>query len=84
MNNLEKSWEKTLEYLKPEMTAVSYDTWIDPLTPYRLDEEEGCLYLVLGGGIGKNILEERYRSLIESAVKQAFGIKLRAVFMDPE
>lgn len=84
MNNLEKSWEKTLEYLKPEMTAVSYDTWIDPLTPYRLDEEEGCLYLVLGGGIGKNILEERYRSLIESAVKQAFGIKLRTVFMDPE
>ena len=30
MNNLEKSWEKTLEYLKPEMTAVSYDTWIVP------------------------------------------------------
>ena len=26
MNNLEKSWEKALEYLKPEMTAVSYDT----------------------------------------------------------
>lgn len=84
MNNLEKSWEKTLEFLRPEMTAVSYDTWIDPLTPFRLDEEKGCLYLVLGGGIGKNILEDRYSSIIEAAIKQAFGIKLQPVFMDPE
>ena len=84
MNNLEKSWERTLEFLRPEMTAVSFDTWIDPLTPHRLDEEKGCLYLVLGGGIGKNILEDRYSSIIESAIKQAFGIKLQTVFMDPE
>ncbi len=84
MNNLEKSWEKTLTFLRPEMTAVSFDTWIDPLTPFRLDEEKGCLYLVLGGGIGKNILEDRYRSIIESAIKQAFGIKLQAVFLDHE
>ncbi len=84
MENLEKSWEKALDYLRPEMTAVSFDTWIDPLTPFRLDEEKGCLYLILGGGIGKNILEDRYSSIIESAIKQAFGIKLQPVFMDPE
>ena len=66
------------------MTAVSFDTWIDPLTPFRLDEEKGCLYLILGGGIGKNILEDRYRNIIESAIKQAFCIKLQAVFMNHE
>lgn len=84
MDNLERTWEKALEYLRPEMTAVSFDTWVDPLTPFRLDQEKGCLYLILGGGIGKNILEDRYSTLIESALKQAFGTKLRAVFMDQE
>lgn len=84
MDNIDKSWEKALEYLRPEMTTVSFDTWVSPLTPFKLDEEKGCLYLVLGGGIGKNILEDRYSGIIESALKQAFGIKLQAVFMDPE
>lgn len=84
MDNLERTWEKALEYLRPEMTAVSFDTWVDPLTPFRLDEEKGCLYLILGSGIGKNILEDRYSALIESALKQAFGTKLQAVFMDQE
>ncbi|MFA5634849.1 MAG: chromosomal replication initiator protein DnaA [Anaerovoracaceae bacterium] len=84
MNNLEQSWNKTLDFLRPEMTAVSFDTWIEPLTPLRVDDEQGCLYLGLGGGIGKNILEDRYCNIIESAIKHAFGIKLKAVFMDPE
>jgi chromosomal replication initiator protein len=84
MNNLEKSWNKALEYLKPELTPVSYDTWIDPLTPFRLDEEKGYLYLILGGGVGKNLLEDRYRVVIEAAIKQAFGIKLSAVFLNVE
>lgn len=84
MNDLEKSWEKALEYLKPELTPVSYDTWIGPLTPLRIDEEKGCLYLISGGGIGKNLLEDRYRNVIESAIKHAFGIKLAAVFLDAE
>ncbi len=84
MNNMEKSWEKALDYLRPEMTAVSFDTWVDPLTPFQLDEEKGYLYLVLGGGIGKNILENRYSNIIESALKRAYGIKLKAIFMDPE
>lgn len=84
MNDLEKSWDKALEYLKPELTPVSYDTWIDPLTPFRIDEEKGCLYLVLSGGVGKNLLEDRYRSVIETAVKHAFGLKLTAVFLDVE
>lgn len=82
--NLEKSWEKALEYLKPELTPVSFDTWISPLSPLRLDKEKALLYLISGGGIGKNLLEDRYRNIIEAAIKQAFGIKLSAVFLDAE
>lgn len=84
MGDLNKTWKKALEILKPEMTAVSFETWVDPITPYRLDEENGLIYLILGGGIGKNILEERYSSIIETALKQAFGIKLQPIFLEPE
>lgn len=84
MGDLEKTWEKALDILKPEMTAVSFETWVDPITPYRLDEENGLIYLILGGGIGKNILEDRYSSIIETALKQAFGIKLQPIFLEPE
>ena len=75
---------KSTRILKPELTPVSYDTWIDPLTPFRLDEEERALYLVLGGGVGKKLLEDRYRNIIESAIKEAFGYRLKAVFLDAE
>ncbi len=84
MGDLERTWEKALDILKPEMTAVSFETWVDPITPYRLDEENGLIYLILGGGIGKNILEDRYSNIIESALKQVFGIKLQPVFLEPE
>lgn len=84
MNDISKSWEKTLEYLKPELTPISFDTWIDPLTPFRLDEEKGQLFLVLGDGVGKNLLEGRYRSVIETAIKHAFGIRLTPVFLDKD
>jgi len=84
MNELEQSWEKVLDLLKPKTTPVSFDTWIDPLTPYRLDKERGTLYLISGDGIGKNLLEDRYKGLIEEAIKETFGVKLNAVFMDSE
>ena len=40
MENLNANWEKTLELLKPELTAVSYDTWVHPLSPVKIDNKE--------------------------------------------
>lgn len=84
MNELEQSWEKVLDLLKPKTTPVSFDTWIDPLTPFRLDRERGTLYLISGDGIGRNLLEDRYKGLIEEAMRETFGVKLNAVFMDSD
>ena len=39
MKNLTENWEKTLELLKPELTAVSFDTWVYPLTPVKVDHK---------------------------------------------
>ena len=84
MKNLIANWEKTLELLKPELTAVSYDTWVSPLTPVRVDYNENKLYLSLYNDMAKSILEGRYITIIENAVKEAFGKKLKVVFIYTE
>ena len=84
MKNLIANWERTLELLKPELTAVSYDTWVYPLTPVRIDNKESKLYLSLYNDMAKSILEGRYISVIENAVKEAFGKKLKVIFIYSE
>jgi len=84
MKNLIENWEKTLELLKPELTAVSYDTWVYPLTPVKIDHKENKLYLSLYNDMAKSILEGRYISVIENAVKEAFGKKLKVIFIYSE
>lgn len=84
MKNLIENWEKTLELLKPELTAVSFDTWVYPLTPVKVDEKENKLYLSLYNDMAKSILEGRYITIIENAVKEAFGKKLKVVFVYSE
>lgn len=84
MKNLIENWEKTLELLKPELTAVSFDTWVYPLTPVKVDHKENKLYLSLYNDMAKSILEGRYISIIENAVKEAFGKKLKVIFVYSE
>lgn len=82
--NITENWKKTLELLKPELTAVSFDTWVQPLTPIKIDEKENFLYLSLYNEMAKSILESRYISIIENAVKESFGRKLKVIFVFPE
>jgi chromosomal replication initiator protein len=84
MKNLIENWEKTLELLKPELTAVSFDTWVYPLTPVKIDHKENKLYLSLYNDMAKSILEGRYITIIENAVKEAFGKKLKVLFVYSE
>jgi len=84
MKNLLANWERTLELLKPELTAVSFDTWVYPLTPLRIDHKENKLYLSIYNDMAKSILEGRYINIIENAVKEAFGKKLKVVFVYSE
>lgn len=84
MKNLLENWEKTLDLLKPELTAVSFDTWVYPLTPVKVDHKENKLYLSLYNDMAKSILEGRYITIIENAVKEAFGKKLKVIFVYSE
>lgn len=79
---MEQKWEETLELLQPELTPISYETWILPLKPISV--KEGKIFLSLYSDTSKSILENRYRALVENALQQSFGEKLKAVFIFPE
>lgn len=60
-------WQKTLDILKTELTVVSYNTWIKTIAPVSIDDYS----VVLGVEVdfNKDILETRYLSLIQNAIK---------------
>lgn len=84
MLNVEKSWEKTLELLKPELTPVSYDVWMATLKPISWDEEGGKLYLQVYNDYSKSILETRYVTVVENSAKEAFGMPIKVIFVEAD
>ncbi|MCQ2567487.1 MAG: chromosomal replication initiator protein DnaA [Mogibacterium sp.] len=40
-----KIWDTTLNYLRDNNTALSYNTWLAPLTIHHIEEEAGIVYL---------------------------------------
>ncbi|MBN7773334.1 chromosomal replication initiator protein DnaA [Clostridium aminobutyricum] len=79
MNDINEKWEKALALLFPEMTEVSYNTWLVPIIPIRTDERNNKLYLNPCSDMNYNILTSRYLTLITNAVEVAFGKKYEVI-----
>ena len=79
MSELEKKWSKTLELVRSELNEVQYETWIVPLVPKRIDEKQNILYVAADNILIINRLNERYRQLVEGAVKISFEKPLNIV-----
>ncbi len=69
MANLLLVWEKALEILEREMPSVSYDTWIKDIKPYR--QTSDSLYFEVSNELHKNIINQRYKQSIKSAIIRA-------------
>ena len=79
MSKLEENWSKTLELVRDELNEVQYETWIVPLVPKRIDEKQNILYVAADNILIINRLNERYRQLVEGAVKIPFERPLNIV-----
>lgn len=79
MNDINEKWEKALALLFPEMTEVSYNTWLVPIIPIRADERNNKLFLNPCSDMNYNILTSRYLNLIANAVEVAFGKKYEVI-----
>jgi len=79
MNDLRQKWENTLNLLKPELTEISYETWFVPLIPKYVNEDTGILCLVTYAAFIEEAINNRYMSLLQTAVKYAFGRKYSVI-----
>ena len=67
LQELERIWEKVAQELSKEISAVSYDSWIKPITPEGIDETK--ITLKVPFSVNKNMIMTKYFSLIESSLE---------------
>lgn len=84
MQDIKYLWDMTLEIIKPEITEVSYNTWMLPIKPISIDSESSKLFLSVYNDFSKTILEGRYLNLIENALRKSFGKEMKVVFVSSE
>ena len=78
-SELPQVWEKTLNIIKPELTEVSFTTWIKPVEPVSLKNNK--LTLGVSNTFAKDILVSRYTTLIANAFKQITSNKYEVEFI---
>ncbi len=79
MKDYQNIWNKTLDILKNEITEVSYNTWIKSIEPKKL--HGNILILEIPNEFNKNILENRYISILENSLKQVCGREITIEFI---
>lgn len=67
MQVLNDYWQKVSELIKPEMVGISFDTWIKPLVPISMDDQN--IYLKAISPFQKNIVDIKYKEIIYNAFK---------------
>lgn len=72
-------WQKTLSVLKNELTVVSYNTWMKTIEPVSIDEFS--ITLGVEANFNKEILENRYSSLIQNAIKHVTQKEYDIIFL---
>lgn len=70
-------WQSALPLIEDELNPVTYKTWILSLLPDRL--ENGFLHVIVPNAINKNMIEHRFKDLIQNAILEAAGIRCSLV-----
>ena len=73
MEDIKQIWDKVLEQLSEEVSAVSYDSWIKPIRAVAIDEDK--IVLKVPFSVNKNMVMTKYFSLIESCLESAASHK---------
>lgn len=78
LNDLNDLWEKNLEVLKPEMTEVSFNSWLKTIEPVTITED--TIILSVPSDFHKDILQKRYLNLITNSIESIANKKFNIEF----
>lgn len=74
-------WQRALEMLKMELTEISFNTWIKTIEPVSMNSN--LIELGVPADFNKGILETRYTTLIQNAIKQVTSKHYTVTFVSP-
>lgn len=80
-DNIEKIWQDSLQLIKEELTEVSFNTWIKTLEPVKIINNN--FYLIVQTDFYKDILINRYSSLIKNAILHITSVSYNIEFIIP-
>lgn len=69
--NVNDLWTRALQYMKVQLSDVSFDTWIKVIQPLLLNGNE--IVLSVPNEFTKNILQSRYMETIAGSLKEVAG-----------
>lgn len=69
-------WREALALLEPEISPISFQTWIEPIVPVSINGN--TVVLRIDESFIKSMVETRFFSLIENAVKHIMGVPFDA------
>lgn len=72
-------WKKILELLEPEISPISFKTWIEPIEPVSI--LDSTVVLKIEESFIKSMVETRFFSLIDNAVKHIAGPEYKVVLI---
>ncbi len=64
-------WNETLALLEPEISPISFQTWIQPIIPVKISGN--TVVLRIDESFIKGMVETRFLSLIENSIKHLMG-----------
>lgn len=71
--NLNTLWNEIMDLIEDEISAVSYRTWIKTSSPHSF--EGNTFTLSVGDSMHKNMLDHRYKMLIQNALFEILGFE---------
>ncbi len=73
MEKLKQIWQRVLEDLSEEVSAVSFDSWIKPIEAVEINDTR--IVLKVPFAVNKNMIMTKYFSLIESCLESVTSHK---------
>lgn len=77
--NINDLWARALQYMKAQLSDVSFDTWIRAIQPLLLNDNE--IVLSVPNEFTKNILQSRYIETIAGSLKEVTGVPIHVKFI---
>lgn len=74
-------WEKCLNAIKNEITALSFSTWFVDLKPVDMINNQFRIAIPENMAFNRSILENRYLLLISNALSEVIGERITAEFI---